>query len=450
MKRSALLGLGMLLGAALGAQEPARPAGHSIRGIAYDSVARAPLARAVVQVSSADAAARVFTATTDASGRYQITGLPAGRFLVGLDHEAMRALRIDLPLRGFELKDESIATLDLAIPSGASLHALYCTDSTEQAGDGMLAGFVRDAARDEPLAEAWVVVEWTEVALAPGNMRTVQRNSMVRTDADGTYRACGIPGDVPVGIRVSARGYRALRGKVTVPANGAARRDFRLADSSMAEGPAALSGRVLHENGTVLASGQASIPALDREVPVHQGEFVMTNLPLGTWVVEVHSMGLEPTSTIIDVTEGGRMSRTFAIGDKAQPLAAVSVIGKPGRSMQALDELLERRRIGFGTVFMPGNTWLRSANRVTDAFRAARGFHYVGSTDRVQARGQCESFGIYVDGSRWRMTLRDISDLIPPRDVLAIETYPDVLRAPPQWRTGDVCAVVSMLTRQYS
>ena len=111
--------------------------------------------------------------------------------------------------------------------------------------------------------------------------------------------------------------------------------------------------------------------------------------------------------------------------------------------------MLERRRVGFGTVFLPGNTWLRSAHRVTDVFRAARGFHYAGSPDHVQARGTCEKFGIYVDGSRWRMTLRDLSDMIPPRDVLAIETYPDVLRAPPQWRTGDVCAVVSILTKQY-
>ncbi|MHB1311337.1 MAG: MSCRAMM family protein [Gemmatimonadaceae bacterium] len=428
---------------------------HAIRGVAYDSVAKAPLARAVVQVASADAAGRVFSATTDGSGRYRIDGLSAGRFVIGIDHEAMRALRIDLPLRGFELRDDSLATLDLAIPSGASLHALYCTDSTEQAGDGMLAGFVRDAARNEPLAEAWIVVEWTEVALAPGNMRTVPKHSMARTDPDGTYRACGVPGDVPVGIRVSARGYRALRGKVTVPANGVLRRDFRLADSSVADGPATLSGRVLHENGKVLASGQAAIPALGRDVPVHQGAFTVTGLPLGSWVVEVRSMGLEPTSTIIDVTDSGRVSQTFAIGDKAQPLEAVSVIGKPGKSFRALDELLERRRVGFGTVFLPGNTWLRSANRVTDVFRAARGFsYYMGNPDEVVGRASggsgCRNIGLYVDGSRWRMTLRDLSDMIPPRDVLAIETYPDVLRAPPQWRTGDVCAVVSILTRQYS
>ncbi len=242
---------------------------------------------------------------------------------------------------------------------------------------------------------------------------------------------------------------------MTVPSNGVVRRDFRLADSSVVHGPATLSGRVVHENGKMLASGQAAIPALDREVPIEKGEFVVTDLPLGTWTVEVRSMGLEPTSTIIDVTEGGLMSQSFAIGDKVQPLAAVTVIGKPGKSLQALDDLLARRRVGFGTVFMPGNTWLRGANRVTDVFRAARGFSYSkGNTDEVVARatgngGGCTNIGLYVDGSRWRMTLRDLSDLIPPRDVLAMETYPDVLRAPPQWRTGDVCAVVSILTRQY-
>jgi len=454
MTRSTLLGLGVVLGMALGAQEPARPAAHTVLGVVYDSVANAPLARATVQVASADAAGRVFTATTDGAGRYRITGLPAGKFVIGIDHETMRALRLDAPLRSLELLADSLVTVDLAVPSGASLHALFCTDSTELPGDGMLAGFVRDAQHDEAIAGAFVVVEWTEVALQPGNMRTVQKHSMARTDADGTYRACGVPGDVPVGIRVSAQGSRAFKGKVTVPTNGVLRRDFRLADSSVVHGPATLSGHVVHENGKALASGQAVIPALGREVPVHQGEFVVTDLPRGTWAVEVRSMGLEPTSAIVDVTDGLRVSQTFAMGDKAQPLAAVSVIGKPGKSLQALDELLERRRVGFGTVFLPGNTWLRSAHRVTDVFRAARGFSYSrGNTDEVVGRASggsgCTKIGLYVDGNRWRMTLRDLSDMIPPSDVLAIETYPDVLRAPPQWRTGDVCAVVSVLTKQY-
>jgi hypothetical protein len=144
------------------------------------------------------------------------------------------------------------------------------------------------------------------------------------------------------------------------------------------------------------------------------------------------------------------MSQGFAIGDKAQPLDAVRVIGKPGRSLQALAELRERRRIGFGTAFLPGSSALKSATRITDVFREARGFSYSGSTDVVLARGGCQKIALYVDGARWHgMTLRDLSDLIPPRDVLAVETFPDLLFAPPQWRTGDVCAVVSVLTKSY-
>jgi hypothetical protein len=44
------------------------------------------------------------------------------------------------------------------------------------------------------------------------------------------------------------------------------------------------------------------------------------------------------------------------------------------------------------------------------------------------------------------MGLAGVDDVIPIRDVLAIEAYPDVAFAPIQWRIHTACAVVAVWT----
>ncbi len=444
-----------LLGVAVQAQQAAVGA-HSVHGVVFDSVAMTPLTGAVVQVTFLDSVSRVFAATSDGAGRYRMTGLPAGRFLVGLEHEAARALRLELPLRTFELEHEADVTVDVAIPSGASLVALHCAGLATLLGDGLLAGFVRDAVTGEELTGATVLVEWTEVSLNRRNVRTERHRVDAPADASGTYLACGIPGDTPVGVRVTSPGHRPVVGQLKVPANGVTRRDFRLADSATVRGPATLEGQVMHDDGRPVASGLAALPALSLETPVRRGEFVLRDLPLGTWAVELRVIGLEPLSTFVEVADSGRVARIFSVGAKAQALETVRVMGSPSRAHRALADVLERKRLGFGSIFLAGQPSLAGATRITDVFREARGFRYLNSADSVVARGTgalggttCDRIAVYINGDRWlRASLRDVSDMIPARDVLAVEAYSDMMFVPAEWRTGDSCAVVSVLTKR--
>jgi hypothetical protein len=469
MVRLTLVGLTLALGSPLGGQQPTRPVPplilHVVRGAVYDSVARVPLVGAVVQIAERDAAGPVYSAETDSTGHFRIADVPAGHFLIGFYHEALTVLGLDAPSRPLDLVGDSTVVVDIAVPSGAVVHALRCGGDSTLLRRGMLAGLVSDAVRGSPLAGAAITVEWRAIAFDPGNYRTITQQAVATVGADGTYRLCALPGDAPLTLRVSAPGYHGVTAPVEVPTAGVARQDLRLVDSSALRGAASIRGRVVHENGNAVRSARASIAALGRDVPVRDGAFFLTELPVGTWVVAVRTVGLEPKAAVVYATERGSASTTITMSDRAQPLDAVTVVGAPSRETRVLDELLFRKRFGAGTVFLPGNPFLAGAGRVADVLRAARGFSpkpnggYYGraaptvSCDpfaKCKASPRCDNIRVYVNGERLLDGLENIDHAVHVREVIGIEAYPDVAFAPPEWRFsgGDgACAIVAVWTR---
>src|ERR1035437_8216555 len=288
--------------------------------------------------------------------------------------------------------------LFLAAPLAAQDPAPPCDGDSAKSRDGVLAGRVLDAADSTALTGATVTDEWRAIALDPGNFRVVPQRAAAMVGLDGTYRVCALPVDAPLTLRVTAPGHRALVGPIVVPVAGVARQDVRLADSSVGRGPASLRGRVRHENGKPVTAARAVMPALARDVPVQNGTFFLSELPVGSWVVEARAIGLEPRSVWVEATERGTAETTITMSDHAQPLDAVTVIGEPSHDSKILEEVLRRQRSSFGTVFLPGDPWLRGALHTADVLRAARGFRYVSPTD-VSGRLGCRgAINIYVNG----------------------------------------------------
>jgi hypothetical protein len=140
----------------------------------------------------------------------------------------------------------------------------------------------------------------------------------------------------------------------------------------------------------------------------------------------------------------------------------MTVVGKATRDMKILSEINERSRAAWGTTFLPGNSWLETMTFPTDPLRAARGFSYLGMDD-VQSRA-CKQLGgqslsnvvqmqgprmvIYLDGERQPGGLETIRELVPVKDILAIEAYSDWMSIPGIWRTPDACAVIAFWTRR--
>lgn len=408
-----------------------------------------PLGGAVVQaafVAQSGAASRTFTAITDATGFYRIVGLPSGRFAIGFQHDALNALGLEAPLRAFELAADTNVTVDLAIPSGAAVRAQRCGEAARGSTDGMLAGYVLDARTNAPLGGASVLVNWVEVEVDHGRLRTVPHRITAIADGGGKYLACGLASDVPVGVQVAYRGRRELTSELSVPVGWASRQDFRLADSADVRGTAILIGHVLHEDKSPLSTGRASIAQLALDVPIRNGDFTMTGIPAGTWVVEARAIGYEPRSALVDMPEGARVSAAITMGKPAQLLDAVTVVGKPSRDIKVLSEILLRNRVGGGTTFLPGNSWLETATFPADVVRVAHGFSYR-SQFKVTGRHGCSSVAVYLDGFRYA-DLETLTNAVPMKQVLAIEAYPDVISMPYLWRTRGVCAVIAVWTKQ--
>jgi hypothetical protein len=464
------LGLVLFLAAPLAAQDSA-PLRHTVHGVVFDSVAQAPLAGAVVQIAPRESSGPLYSAATDSTGHFRIAGLPTGKFVIGFYHDALTEFGLDAPLRTFALAADTNVTIDLGVPSGPVVRALRCGGDSATSRDGLLAGFVRNAEDNTALPGATVTAEWRAIALDPGNFRVVPQRAVATVGPDGTYRVCALPLDAPLTLRVTAPGHRALVGPIVVPVAGVARQDVRLADSSVGRGPASLRGRVVHEDGKAVTSARAGIAALARDVPVQNGAFFLTELPLGTWVVEARAIGLEPRSMWFEATERGTAATTITMSDRAQPLDAVTVVGEPSRNSRILEDVLRRQRSSFGTVFLPGSPWLQGALHAADVLRAARGFRYVSPTEiygrpvppnldhtsNNKRRGLCTAINVYVNGEFFPGGLEELDHVAPVRDVLAVEAYPDVAFAPLQWRSNvgamypdgsprQVCAVVVVWT----
>jgi hypothetical protein len=95
-------------------------------------------------------------------------------------------------------------------------------------------------------------------------------------------------------------------------------------------------------------------------VPIRNGAFTIAGIPAGTWAVDVKAIGYEPQSELLSVTEHVGPPVLFVVNTRAQTLEAVSVVRTPGRETQILDDIVTRRKVASGAMFMPGNSWLAS------------------------------------------------------------------------------------------
>jgi hypothetical protein len=99
----------------------------TLSGTVYDSIARAPLTGANVQAALAEAVPRVFTARSDSAAHFHIYGLPSGRLDVVFQHGALNVLGLESLLRAVAIALDSSATVNLYIPSGATVTARRCS-----------------------------------------------------------------------------------------------------------------------------------------------------------------------------------------------------------------------------------------------------------------------------------------------------------------------------------
>jgi hypothetical protein len=442
-----------------------------VRGVVFDSVGRAPLAGAIVEVVMVDpdgeraAAPRPalpsFVALSDSTGHYEVGGLPSGLFAVGFQHGSLNTIGIESPIRALDLRVDTSALLDLAIPGGQSVRNAVCTG---RADDGLLAGYVVNARGGAPVP-ASIEVRWDELLFADKRMTASHHDTKATTDSVGRFSLCGVPAGAPLDLRISSAGFHEIETVIALPEDGVVYRDFRLAAADSAAGTGAIRIKVVDDSGRIVLGGQAMIAPLARQVSIDSGAATIGALPNGTWAVDVRAIGYEPNFLLLDADAASVTDATVRLERRAVMLAPVSIVANANKREQAvLDMVVARMRSAWGTLVLPSDLSLKNATWASDGIRWARGFRAFGSSvsGRPYSSGgvglkPCTSTDfipagekgmiVYLDGVRM-ISLQALNDAVRPDQILAIEAYPDVISAPGIWRTNDACAVVAFWTRK--
>lgn len=421
----------------LGQEAPASRR-YKIRGTVFDSIVGVPLAGAVVQVAARGSEGAPHTVVTDSLGRFVVPNLPSGAFVVGFYHDNLTALGLDAPLAAVELSADSVVMVNLWIPSVPVVRALRCGGDISADAGGMLVGSLRDAEDGSAVHGAVLRLSWRALALDSANYRTVTERATAEIAADGSYLVCHLPVDATLDLEVTAPGHRALTGAaVVIPVSGVARLDIALVDTARKTGTSQIRGRVTRPSGQVVTTGRVIIAALGREVPIREGQFLLNDVPPGSWIVEARVIGSEPQPMLVSARDSAPTVVEMRVGESLQRLEAVTVVGKRDANTRLLDEVLRRKRIGMGTVFLPGSPALRSATFTSDVMKEARGFLYQGQgriTARGTSGGRCQYIAVYVDDILQPDGFNGLDTVARPSEVLAIETFPDILLAPVQYR----------------
>jgi hypothetical protein len=468
----------LMPGFAGAAQGPA--ANGRIVGIVFDSIARRPLADAIVQlamVPSPGAIGTVRTMRTDSSGRYDFTRVGAGTYLLGFQHVAVDSLGLRSAVQRLDLRDERLVRTAMFVPSIAGIIGSVCGRHEARDSVAVMLGSVRDADTDDPVPGAFVSLRWGEVVL--GRDGSMQRSTPivdVFANDEGWYTAC-VPAGIPVTVRASHETELSGSVELVIGLDGLRRRDLYIGSADAAVVPADSSrAATASERIVETGSGQASgiVRALNGK-PIggarvallngvgetrtnERGEFVLPNLPRGTHTLEARALGYVPGQVVVDIVAFRRDPAELVLLDvSAFLLDTVRVAAVRRLDAAARLGFERRRRMGLGTFRDEATLDTMRAMRFRDLVSGIPGLQFVrGRTIDDSWREHVEfTMGgrsspclpvIYLDGAQLIQAETDLDVLINPRSVRRIEVYQRGGSVPAEFRVNEACGVLAIWT----
>jgi hypothetical protein len=287
------------------------------------------------------------------------------------------------------------------------------------------------------------------------------REEVATTDSLGSYYACAVPVEYLLATRVRAGRFASGIVDVLVDIRGVVRRDLTLSleevaggrDSAGAlrRGLATLIGTVQGERGGVLPGSHASLEGAGDTVPADdRGRFVLGGLPSGTQMLLVRRVGYFATRQVVDLRNRDT-TRTHVTMTEATVLDTIRVTASPVL-LPVLDEIDERRRVGFGYLISP--TEIRRRPTVQSVFEGIPLLEVRGTPGNftlairkpgsiLSAHGGCIP-DIFID--RFPADAEQLSSLTPSQ-LVAVEVYPHL--SPGLFRyigPGNNCGVILVWT----
>lgn len=458
MRRStvAVIALTLLLTGGAGAQA-------SISGTVLDSLTKRPLMGAAVQIVSADGSGR-FTRTVhaDSLGRYSVSDVPIGRYLVGFLHPLLDSLGMEPPLREVAILGPAPLRADMGTPSARGMRAAICVNTREgRASDSsaVIIGLVRSAKTGEPIAGAQVVGEWHEMTFTAGRIENRRPRVVATSGPNGWYALCDVPSPGFVGVSANRGADSTQRLEVQVPSERFLRRDLYVS----ARGTIATT----RLTGTVIAAvGNRPVPnavvsfgpGLEARTN-ERGEWAVAEVQIGTRMLDVRALGFYPDRRAFDVVPGAAPVQLSLLTLRhVLDTARITAARVSNLHMRGFEE--RRQSTGIGHFMTAQEIARRRPSVLSDVLRLVPGMRFErsgndGAETMILMRG---TFGmeekcspeIFIDNRfLGYLSGEDLDMAVRPNDVAGIEVYPASM-APAEFNRGMAsshCGVIVIWTK---
>lgn len=425
-----------------------------------------------MQLVSREHPTLTYAARTDSVGDFRIPAVEQGDYLIGFLHPAMDSLGLSpsqLPLTVLADRPQRTA---LAIPSAPTIRAAIC-HSAPRDSSALLMGWIRDADSGASPSDATLVAFWDEIVVGPGVLRTQRRETPAKTNAAGWFALCGIPYDTRVLVRAQSPGRTSGYLEMTFPPMGVVQRDIAVASDSAAiavadtaapgdaeplyRGTARLSGTVLTADRRPAAGVDVAIWGTTAStVTGDDGRFGLADLPAGTRMLEVRSLGFAPSRQVVTLASHRTATTDIVLSEKVPVLDAVTIYGHRNDLPSQLLGFLQRSHNGVGTFITMADIAKRRPYWISDVLHGIPGVHVglsrgpgtlvtmsrtVGFDPELGMR--CRPV-VYLDGVEWSsgseaFQLSNGGPLGPnfasmPDEVFGMEVYPRASDVPVRYR----------------
>ena len=425
------------------------------------------------------------TALVDASGRYRVDSLPAGRYLVQVSHPTLDSLDVTLPPGQLRIAAGKPNRSDFSLPSGERLRTMVCPGVPLGPEKAVVAGHVIDADTEAPLVGAQVVAMWNEISIdrKTREIVTQQKQTTVSTRRGGEYRLCGVPAAKSLAVQLQHAGRAGAATQIVVsPEEGVVVRDFSLSMRSAptiaaldsierlastirpdsTTGAAAPPRPELELTGDATLTGtvrtSSGLPLANAEVRVRHGRastltdgagrFVLGSLPSGTQMLLVRQIGYALAERPVELRSNRSLDVKVQL-TRAVTLDSVRVLASPRPS---LAEFEHNRKTNLHGRFLTLTDIQRSrARNTSDLLPLLGGYVLMGRTPLVKMKDtdydppgthSCKGANVIIDG----VDGLEIDDVLP-NQIAGIELYKDAASAPLQYAGRANCGVIVIWLR---
>ena len=454
---------------------------QTISGRVYDSVAKAPLAGATVElVPSPPGSASVIRVTTDSVGRYTLSDVSPGKYVLGFSHAVLDSIGIEPPFVRIEVGSPPGARrIDLGVPGPAQILAAVCGAQPAKDSAGAVVGHLYDASTRSGVEGGRVVAEWRTFGVVANKLQMANPQVIATTMRGGWFVVCGVPrGD---GVILEAIRGADTTGAVTVrvPAHGLARHELfvdrneivtvPIRDSLGApdttrgseratRGRSRLTGTVVDaKSGQPIAGAQVVIAGAALAGTTNdRGVFNISGAPGGTQSLLIRALRYAPEQRSVDLLGETPVSIQVRLTNLKTMLDTIRVTANRIYSADRIG-LEQRRKSGFGSYFDSTDVQRARPFEVTKLFQSMNGVQVVGSgfNQRILMRGvmsPCEP-SIVIDGVRLpELSGADLNMMVAPEEVAGMEVYTSAGTVPAQFKglsSGSMrCGAVVVWTKR--